>query len=158
MVNLLVGRVVEGRPLREQIDLARGVVREAADEVGRLGARIVIEHLNDRDVDGPLIATPQAAAAFVRQVAHEGVTVLFDAYHAARAGLDPLAEVGAVGPLIGHAQFADHPGRGAPGTGDLDLDAFVTRLDEVGYSGHVGLEFVPDGPTATVLERLAIHR
>ncbi len=155
VVNLLVGRDTGGRPLREQLDLARGVVREAADEVGRLGARIVVEHLNDRDVDRPLIATPGAAAAFVRDVRHDGVRVLLDAYHAARAGLDPLVEVQAVGDLIGHAQFADHPGRGAPGTGDLDLDAFIARLDAVGYSGHVGLEFVPDGPTAAVLTPLA---
>lgn len=157
-VNLLVGRVVAGRPVREQLDLARGVVREAADEAARLGARIVVEHLNDRDVERPLLATPQAAAAFVGEVRHEGVSVLLDAYHAARAGFDPAASAAALGPLIGHAQFADHPGRGAPGTGDLDLGAFVDALAGAGYSGHVGLEFVPDGPTADALDGISLRR
>lgn len=155
VVNLLVGRDDEGRTLREQLDIARGVVREAADEVGRLGARIVIEHLNDRDVAGPLLPTPDAAAAFVRSVRHDRVSVLLDAYHAARAGLDPVAAAAELGPLIGHAQFADHPGRGAPGTGDLDLRAFVEALGLAGYSGHVGLEFVPAGATADALAGLA---
>jgi hydroxypyruvate isomerase len=154
VVNLLVGRDDGGRAPREQLDVARGVVREAADEVARLGARIVVEHLNDRDVAGPLLPTPAAAAAFVRSVRHEGVAVLLDAYHAARMGLDPATEAVALGSLIGHAQFADHPGRGAPGTGRLDLDAFVAALARAGYDGHVGLEFVPAGPTAAALAGL----
>jgi len=155
VVNLLVGRIDEGRPVREQLDIAIGVVREAADEVGRLGARIVVEHLNDRDVAGPLLPTPAAAAAFVTEVRHDRVRVLLDAYHSARAGIDPIEAVAASGPLIGHAQFADYPGRGAPGTGELDLDAFIARLAELGYAGHVGLEFLPAGPTAPALEGLA---
>ena len=158
VVNLLVGRDDGHRPLREQLDVARGVVREAADEVARLGARIVIEHLNDRDVAGPLLPTPLAAVTFARGVAHDGVTVLLDAYHAARAGIDPAEAVQEVGPLIGHAQFADHPGRGAPGTGDLDLDAFIDALARAGYSGHVGLEFVPSGPSAEALAAVLAGR
>lgn len=105
------------------------MAREAADEVGRLGARIVVEHLNDRDVAEPLVPTPAAAGAFVRSVRHDRVSVLLDAYHAARAGLDPVTEAAELGPLIGHAQFADHPGRGAPGTGELDLRAFIDALE-----------------------------
>ena len=77
--------------------------------------------------------------------------VLLDAYHAARAGLDPLAEADRVAGLIGHAQYADSPGRGAPGTGDVDLWAFADRLAAVGYTGPIGLEFVPSGPTASAL-------
>jgi hydroxypyruvate isomerase len=51
---------------------------------------------------------------------------------------------------VGHVQFADHPGRGAPGTGTLDLWALVDRLAALGYDGAVGLEFLPAGPTPPV--------
>jgi hydroxypyruvate isomerase len=111
----------------------------------------VVEHLNPLDVDGPLLPTPAAAAAFVEDVGHPGVRLLFDAYHAARAGLDPLAEIPPVAHVIGHAQYADSPGRGAPGTGTVDLDAVIARLGEAGYSGHLGLEFVPEGRTGDAL-------
>jgi hydroxypyruvate isomerase len=67
------------------------------------------------------------------------------------AGLDPLQEAAAVAPLIGHVQYADAPGRGAPGTGRVDLRAFVERLADLGYAGHIGLEFTPAGPTAAAL-------
>ncbi len=155
LVNLLVGRIDPGRDAQSQHDLAVAVVRAAGDEAALLGARIVIEHLNPVDVERPLLPTPAAAAAFVTAVGHPCVHLLFDAYHAARAGLDPLAEVGPVAPLIGHVQYADAPGRGAPGTGTIDLWALLERLDAVGYRGRVGLEFVPQGPTLDALRALA---
>jgi hydroxypyruvate isomerase len=154
-VNLLVGRVDRARPLAAQHALAREVVRAAAAEAALLGARIVIEHLNPIDVDGPLLPTPAAAAEFVAAVDHDAVRLLYDAYHAARAGRDPVAEVDRVADLIGHVQYADSPGRGAPGTGGIDIWRLVDRLDAVGYTGPIGLEFVPDGSTGASLAVLA---
>jgi hydroxypyruvate isomerase len=146
-VNLLAGRFTPDRPEAAQLATARAVVGDAADAVAALGARIVVEHLNAIDVARPLLPTPADAAAFVEAVDHDGVSVLFDAYHAAMAGLDPLEEAARLDGLIGHVQYADHPGRGAAGTGTIDLWALVDRLDALGYEGHVGLEFLPSGPT-----------
>ena len=150
-VNLLVGRIDRARPVQAQRDAAREVVRAAALEAAALGARIVIEHLNPLDVDGPLLATPAEAAAFVRAVDHDAVRLLYDAYHAARAGCDPVTEIDRVAEVIGHVQYADSPGRGAPGTGTIDIWNLVDRLDAVSYSGPVGLEFLPSGPTLDAL-------
>ena len=146
-VNLLAGRFTPDRPEDDQLASAAEAVRAAADAVAPLGATIVVEHLNAVEVDRPLLPTPAAAAAFVERVAHPGVQVLFDAYHAAMAGMDPLEEAARVAPLTGHVQFADHPGRGAPGTGTLDLWALLDRLEALGYDGAVGLEFIPGGAT-----------
>jgi hydroxypyruvate isomerase len=154
LVNLLVGRLEPGRPEGAQLALAREVVRAAADEAAALGARIVVEHLNAADVVRPLLPTPAAGAGFVRAVGHEAVGLLFDAYHAAMAGLDPLAEVEPVRDVLVHVQYADSPGRGAPGTGTVDLWRLVERLDACGYAGTVGLEFVPAGPTPDSLAAL----
>lgn len=154
-VNLLVGLVRPAAESREeQLRTAVRAVRAAADAVAPLGGRLVIEHLNAVDVRDPLLATPADAARFVEMVDHPAVTVLFDAYHAAMAGLDPVAALDAVAGGIGHVQFADCPGRGAPGTGRLDLGRLVARLEELGYSGAVGLEFLPGGPTTAALRTL----
>lgn len=153
-VNLLAGHLDPGLPAGPQRDAALAAVREAGEEAARGGGRVVIEHLNDRDVTAPLLPTPAAAAAFVREVDHPGVRLLFDAYHAHRAGLDPMREVGEVIELVGHVQYADSPGRGAPGTGAVDLGRLVDRLGELGYDGHVGLEFVPEAPGTGWIEAL----
>src|SRR5437660_1635610 len=76
----------------------------------------------------------------IERVGAEQVRLLYDAYHAARAGDDPCRDVAAFAPLIGHVQYADCPGRGAPGTGNVDLAAFVDALRSAGYRGPVGLE------------------
>jgi len=158
-VNLLVGLVrPAAEPWEEQLQAAIDAVRAAAEAVSRVGARIVVEHLNPTDVNDPLLATPADAARFVDLVGHPAVRVLFDAYHAAMAGLDPVTELDVVAGRIGHVQFADWPGRGAPGTGRLDLGRFTTRLEEIGYSGAVGLEFIPAGATADALRAVPPRR
>jgi len=47
-------------------------------------------------------------------------------------------------PLIGHVQVADVPGRGAPGTGTLDFEPLFAQLAGQGYTGGIGLEYIPD--------------
>lgn len=154
-VNLLAGRVDPAVPEEAQRDAALVAVRAAADEAVRLGGRVVIEHLNAHDVERPLLPTPAAAATFVREAEHEGVRLLFDAYHAHRAGVDPIEALGEVADVLGHVQYSDSPGRGAPGTGEIDLARLVDRLGELGYDGHLGLEFTPGGSTLGWLPKLA---
>ena len=85
-VNLLAGRIDPAIPEEAQRAAALDAVRASADEAVRLGGRVVIEHLNAHDVVRPLLPTPAAAAAFVRDADHEGVRLLFDAYHAPPGG------------------------------------------------------------------------
>jgi hydroxypyruvate isomerase len=47
---------------------------------------------------------------------------------------------------IAHIQVADVPGRGAPGTGELDFEALFGQLAAQGYRGWIGLEYQPDEP------------
>lgn len=153
-VNLLVGRDDGVRSRPDQLAVAAAAVHRAGDAAVALGGSIVIEHLNSRDVDRPLVATPVDALTFVEAVAHPAVGILFDAYHAARMDLDPRAEFTRVVHRVRHVQYADSPGRGAPGTGTIDLAEFVADLAMEGYRGHVGLEFVPAGSTAEALAGL----
>jgi len=44
---------------------------------------------------------------------------------------------------IVHVHVADHPGRGDPGTGHIDLADRLNWLFAQGYGGRVGLEYRP---------------
>jgi hydroxypyruvate isomerase len=46
---------------------------------------------------------------------------------------------------FGHVQIADVPGRGQPGTGELDYPAILRQLAASPYQGPVGLEYKPVG-------------
>jgi hydroxypyruvate isomerase len=146
-VNLLVGRLDPERAPAGQAAAAREAVRECGTMAAASGRTVLIEHLNPLDVPGYLLPTPADAAAFVASVGLGSVRLLYDAYHAAAAGLDPCEDVGRHAPIIGHVQYADWPGRGAPGTGRVDLTRFVDRLGAAGYGGAVGLEYDPGGAT-----------
>ena len=157
-INVLAGRLAPDRPAAAQRAHAVEVFREAGRRAAAGGRIVVVEPINAIDVPGYLLPTPRDAALFLDEVGHASVRLLYDTYHAAKAGGDPVREVGALIDLIGHVQYADFPGRGAPGTGGVDLRAVVEALDRAGYEGAVGLELDPGGDTAGALAPLAALR
>lgn len=152
LLNVVVGRDTGRAPRTEQLRVAAEVLRDCATIAREAGVRIAIEPINDRDTPGYLVPTPADAAALIEAVGADGLCLLYDAYHAARMGLEPVEEVRRWLPLVGHVQYADCPGRGAPGTGEVDLDALLTALAAGGYTGAVGLELDAKGATAEALD------
>jgi hydroxypyruvate isomerase len=138
-VNVLVGRALPDVPLARQRAVAVAALRDLAHAAPDV--TIVVEPLNELDVPGSLVPTPRDAVALLEEVGAPTVRLLYDAYHAARAGSDPLVEAPALVDWIGHVQYADAPGRGAPGTGTIDLARLVEALDGAGYAGAIGLEY-----------------
>jgi hydroxypyruvate isomerase len=150
-VNVLAGRLTDTEPENRQRDAAADVLREAAARAAAQGVVLVVEALNALDVPGYLVPTAAVARQFIESVGSDSVMLLYDAYHAARSGSDPVAEAPRFVDVIGHVQYADHPGRGAPGTGTVDLRTFADALREAGYEGDIGLEFDPHGDTGRAL-------
>ena len=153
-INVLVGRALAGQDRRAQLETAAEALRECAQLAERADLTILVEAINELDVPGSLVPTPAVAVELIEASGSDAVRLLYDAYHAARAGGDPLSEVGSFGPLIGHVQYADCPGRGAPGTGRLDLGALVEALEAAGYAGAIGLELDPGGPSDDLLQKV----
>lgn len=154
-LHALVGRVPDGVADRVAWEQAEGMLRELVPEATARGVAVVIEALNPHDAPGYLTLSPEAALRLAQAV---GAGVLLDAYHAAMIGRDPAAEAARVAGGIGHVHVADCPGRGGPGTGDLDLWAFVEAIDAAGYAGPVGLEYDARGDTPASLTFLADAR
>ena len=84
--------------------------------------------------------------------------ILFDIYHLASNGDDVNRAIAAYAGRVAHVQIADAPGRGEPGTGQLDLDGYLSRLERAGYAGWVGLEYKPTVPTVDSLAWLPRER
>ncbi len=153
-VNVLVGRGVADVPRDDQLTEAAAALAECAALAAEHRLTILIEPINVHDVPGYLVPTVADAIRLLAAVGSDRVRLLFDAYHVARAGGDPSAEFAACAPLVAHVQYADCPGRGAPGTGTIDLRTFIAALEDAGYSGAVGLEFDAGGRTGEQLEFL----
>ena len=52
---------------------------------------------------------------------------------------------------IGHIQFADTPGRNEPGTGEINFPNVFNAIDEMGWEGWLGAEYVPSIHTENTL-------
>jgi hydroxypyruvate isomerase len=149
-LNLLVGRALPG-PLAPQRRAVVDALRRFAPEASARGLRILIEPVNAGENPGYLAPTPDDVAELLAEAGSEATGLLLDVYHVAAAGLDPAATIDAHFGLIGHVQISDWPGRGPPGSGELDLRGALSRLASHSYTGAVGLEYDPRGPTEPTL-------
>ncbi|GAB1509569.1 hydroxypyruvate isomerase family protein [Actinophytocola sp. KF-1] len=115
----------------------------AAKAASRIGATVVVEALNAFENTRYPLTSTTAALRVVDQV--PGTAFLADFYHLARMGEDIPALIENHADRFGHVQIADVPGRGQPGTGELDYPAILRQLAASPYQGPVGLEYKPVG-------------
>jgi hydroxypyruvate isomerase len=157
--NALYGNRVEDSTPQEQDALGREQLGLAADAAARIGATVLVE-----PVSGPKpypLRTAADAVGVVKTVrsdGHPNVGFLCDLFHLANNGDDVAAAVAAYVDVTAHVQIADWPGRGEPGSGELDLDGLLADLERRGYAGWVGLEYKPTTDTETSLAWLPRER
>ncbi|MGW1839760.1 TIM barrel protein [Streptomyces sp. NPDC002067] len=150
--NALYGNRVEGVDPAAQDALALENLTLAARAVGPEGT-LLIEALNAPESPHcPIVSAPRAVEVVEAVNAATGLDnarFLMDLYHLSMNGEDLDEVIDRHTGVTAHVQIADNPGRGAPGTGDLDLAGLLARLRKNGYGGYVGLEYKPgDGPSA----------
>jgi hydroxypyruvate isomerase len=150
-VNVLAGRSLTAFPKRKQLAEVRRALTVAAERASAADIVLVLEPINRIDIPDYLVPDATAARRLIEAVGSPSVRLLYDAYHAAQSGIDPIREAPTLIDIIDHVQYADWPGRGAPGTGEVDLHRFVDALLEAGYRGAIGLEYDPRGNTLSSL-------
>ncbi len=118
-------------------------LRLAADVLGAVGVKALVEAINTFDRPGFLVHTTVQAKRVITEVGHPNIGIQYDFYHMqmmegnlARTVRDNLDH-------IWHMQLADTPGRHEPGTGEINYHYLLPYLDDIGYEGWVGCEYGP---------------
>ena len=120
------------------------------ERVARLGEQhgvtFVLENLNTAvDHPGVPFARAEDCLGLVRAVGNPYLRLMLDLYHA-QIGEGNLIELCRRAlPWIGEIQVADVPGRCEPGTGEIAYTAVAAALQEMGYTGTIGLEGFASG-------------
>ena len=146
-VHAPVGLRVRNLDRVEQLDLAQRNLAWVADRARERGIEILVEALNVYDNGPCLISTTQEATALIDAVDRDNLRLQYDVYHAQRMEGNLVETIRRLHGRIGHIQIADSPGRGEPGSGEIDYRTVLTAIDEVGYSGYIGLEYRPTTET-----------
>jgi hydroxypyruvate isomerase len=144
-LNLLVGQRQPRYSLPQQTECAAENVAWAADQAAAAGCLVLIEAVNTIENGPYLLATTKASADFIAGAGRRNVRLQYDVYHMQRMEGDLATTMAAHWPLISHIQIADVPGRGEPGTGEINYRFLLDYIDRRGYEGYVGLEYRPSG-------------
>jgi hydroxypyruvate isomerase len=150
-LNCLVGKRDASMSERDQREWLIGNLRFAVSELSKHGRTLLLEMLNPFDAPNFLLPTPSVAFALCDEVGAPNVKVQYDVYHAQRTEGELVGTLTRRLTSIGHVQIADNPGRHQPGTGEINYPHLLRALDEIGYAGYVGCEYVPEGGTLTSL-------
>ncbi len=140
-VNCLSGIPRDDRNMAEDILVERVTV--AADMFAKRGLTLLLENINTYDMPGFLMSTTRDIFRVLDRVKRDNVKLQYDLYHAQRMEGDLVQTLLANLDRIGHIQIADNPGRGQPGTGEINYPFVLKKIDECGYAGWVGLEYIP---------------
>lgn len=146
-LHLMAGKVPADADRNAWTDALVDNIRYAADAAGEEIA-IVLEPINTRvDIPGYFYDRTDAVLAVIDRVERPSVKLLYDIYHMQIMEGDLARTIERLMPRIGHVQIADNPGRGEPGTGEINFPWLLSRLDRLGYDGWVGCEYKPVGST-----------
>jgi hydroxypyruvate isomerase len=156
LTNVLAGVLPTDADRMDAHDTARRNLDLLLDSIDFGDVTVLLESVCGQMWPGSYLDTVDVAAHLVREVDDPRVRLQFDAWHVAKAGLDPHAALERHHDITAHVQVADNPGRHQPGTGQLGVDRLLARLDELDYTGYVGLEYVPKGSTEESLAWLPV--
>jgi hydroxypyruvate isomerase len=113
---------------------------------------LLLEPLNTL-VDHPGYTLDSSKAAFdiVTRVGSPKVKVLYDIYHMQIMEGNVITTLRDNIGHIGYIHIADVPGRGEPGTGELNYKNIFKAIADSGYQGYVGFEFQPSKDSDSAL-------
>jgi hydroxypyruvate isomerase len=139
-----------GMKRAQNLDRLVDVFSQAVERTNGSGVTFVLEPVNTRvDHPGALLDRTADAVTVARGVDSDRFGILYDMYHSITEGEDPATELANAASLVKYVQIADVPGRGEPGSGDVDWSAQLAVLRQSGYDGPIGLEYYPTVESAT---------
>ena len=156
-VNCLAGLAQDGVSVEEREATLIGNLKFAAEQLGAAGIRLLIEPINTIDIPGFVLNYPEQARDLIEQVGSDNLFLQHDLYHMQIMQGDLARNIERNQDIIRHIQIADNPGRHEPGTGEINYPYLFKYLDDIGYDGWIGCEYVPASTTDAGLSWIKPH-
>lgn len=156
-LNCLVGIAPQGVSAERVRSTLLDNLKFAADKLKAAGIRLLIEPINHFDIPGFYLNTTKQAVELIMASGSDNLFVQYDIYHMQRMEGELANTIKANLSLIRHVQLADNPGRGEPGSGEINYRYLFGFLNEIGYTGWIGCEYKPRAGTVDGLGWRAAH-
>jgi hydroxypyruvate isomerase len=152
LINVLPGRCLTAHRHQHYLDTFKDNLAFAAQAFAPLGIKTVFEAINTDDMPGFLIHSGEHMLSVLDELKQATLSMQYDIYHMAKMGENVNRFIIDYADKIGHIQFADCPGRGQPGTGEVDFNSVFSTIAKSSYTGWVGAEYKPVGATIDSLQ------
>jgi hydroxypyruvate isomerase len=151
VINILPGRCFNENQKLNYLKTFKKNLSFAIETFAPLGIKTVFEAVNSHDMPGFIIHNGLQMLDILNQLNHPNLFMQYDIYHMQMIGDKPDEFIAKYADKIGHIQFADCPGRGQPGTGQINFKRIFSVIEKSAYSGWVGAEYNPVGTTSESL-------
>ena len=119
------------------------------------GVMLILEPMNIRvDHKGHCLYGSPEAVHICREVDSPMVKINWDLYHMQISEGDLCGRLRDGFDQVGYIQIADHPGRKEPGTGEIQYGRVFRELQNLGYTGPIGVESGTKEGEEKAVERL----
>jgi hydroxypyruvate isomerase len=125
----------------------------AADAAAAAGKDVLIEPINLRSVPGFFLNRQEEAHAIVAEISKSNIKVLMDLFHVQIQEGDLAMKLRKYiaepkQSKVGHIHIAGVPDRHEPDTGEVNYEYLFGVIDELGYEGWIGCEYMPAAGTS----------
>ena len=144
-IHAVAGKRIPELARSEQIDCAVDNLSAMLPYLEQAGVVATVEALNAFDNPTFLLTQMADMVEICQRTNSPHVRCQYDVYHMQRMEGNLIHTIQENIDLIGHVQIADSPNRHQPGTGEIHFRNVLAALEEAGYGGYVGLEYVPQG-------------
>ena len=149
------GNELKGIPRSQQHEGIVKCLKGVAATVEKEEVTLVLEPLNILvDHKGYYLSSSAEGFDIIREVGSTNVKLLYDVYHLQIMEGNLISTIAKNIDLIGHFHTGDVPGRHEPGTGEINYANVLKTIDDAGYKGYVGLEFMPTGDSGKSLKAI----
>jgi hydroxypyruvate isomerase len=134
----------------------------AADKAAAAGLDLLVEPIAQRNQPGFFLNRQDEAHAIADEIGRPNLKVMLDLFHCQVEEGDLATKVrkylGQDPCRVGHMQIAGVPDRHEPNIGEINYPYLFDIIDNAGYTGWIGLEYIPLAGTSDGLDWLRVNR
>jgi hydroxypyruvate isomerase len=128
----------------------------AAQQALAAGVELLIEPIALRNMPGFFLNRQEEAHAIVAEIGAPNLKILMDLFHCQVEEGDLAIKIRKYladpkETRVGHFQIAGVPERHEPSTGEVNYSYLFDLIDELGYEGWIGCEYIPAAGTSAGL-------
>lgn len=124
----------------------------AAQRAQTAGIDVLIEPIAQRNIPGFFLNRQEEAHAIVAEIGKPNLKVMLDYFQCqieeGDLAIKTRKYLGEVPCRVGHIQIAGVPQRNEPDTGEVYYPYLFNLIDELGYKGWIGCEYIPAASTS----------